>query len=97
MIYTGVDGKKSFSVNKSLLGKGWSPIQKLGKRICVVPSDLCFVKVEKALSQKLSDLRDYYQLEVSEKFGQVEWDVSLHGDLAIWAFIKTLREKIAGT
>jgi hypothetical protein len=28
MIYTGVDGKKSFSVNKSLLGKGWSPTQK---------------------------------------------------------------------
>jgi len=57
MIYTGVDGKKSFSVNKSLLGKGWSPTQKLGKKICVVPSDHCFVKVEKALSQKLSDLK----------------------------------------
>jgi hypothetical protein len=88
MIYTGVDGKKSFSVNKSLLGRGWSPTQKLGKKICVVPSDLCFVKVEKALSQKPSDLRDYYQLEVSEKFGQVEWDVSLHGDLAILGVYK---------
>jgi hypothetical protein len=88
MIYTGVDGKKSFSVKKSLLGKGLSPTQKLGKKICVVPSDHCFVKVEKALSQKLSDLRDYYQLEVSEKFGQVEWDVSLHGDIAILGVYK---------
>jgi hypothetical protein len=88
MIYTGVDGKKSFSVNKSLLGRGWSPTRKLGKKICVVPSDHCLVKVEKALSKKLSDLRDYYQLEVSEKFGQVEWDVSLHGDLAILGVYK---------
>jgi hypothetical protein len=91
MIYTGVDGKKSFSVNKSLLGRGWSPTQKLGKRICLVPSDRCFVKVEKALSQKLSDIRDYYQLEVSEKFGQVEWDVSLHGDLAILGVYKNFK------
>ncbi len=83
MVYTGVDGKKLFSVKYNPLSRKWSPTSKVGRKICVVPSDLCFVKIEKAFTQKLSQLKGYYQIEISEKFGKVKWDLSLHQGNAI--------------
>jgi hypothetical protein len=88
MVYTGVDGKKVFSIRTNPITKRWAITSKVGKKICVVPSDLCFVKIEKAFTQKLSQLKGYYQIEVSEKFGKVKWDLSLHEGNAILGVYK---------
>ncbi|WP_448587623.1 cell division protein FtsA [Thermocrinis sp.] len=93
MIYTGLDGSKSFSISYSPLRKRWYPTHKQGRRICVVPSDLCFVKMEKAFSKKPSQIRDYYSIEVLEKFGKLPWDVALHGDNIILGVYKNFRSE----
>lgn len=81
MIYTGVDADKVFSVEKPFLKKDWRATKKLGKKICVIPSDLCLVKVEQAFSKKISEIKSFYTLDVEERYGRVNWDVSLHNDL----------------
>jgi len=80
MIYTGVDGKKLFSVEKHFLKNTWRPTQKTGRKICVVPSDLCLVRVEPAFSKKINQLRGFYALDVEQRYGKVSWDFSLHQD-----------------
>lgn len=80
MIYTGIDGKKSFSVSYSYFRRRWEPTQRQGRRICLVPSDLCFIKVEDAFSKKKHEIKSFYSLYVEEKFSDANWDVSLYKD-----------------
>jgi len=80
MIYTGVDGEKVLSVKVGLLRKDWKTTQKLGKRICVVPSDKCLVRIEEAFSKSVRDLKNFYSLEVEQRYGDVKWDLSLYKD-----------------
>lgn len=80
MIYTGVDGKKLFSVEKHFLKNTWNSTQKTGKKICVIPSDFCLVRIEQAFSKKISQLRSFYALDVEQRYGKVSWDFSLYQD-----------------
>lgn len=79
MIFTGIEGKKWFSVSYSLLKKEWKITEKKGKKIYVIPSDLCFVKKEIAEIKKEKELREYLKYEV-EEYGKVLWDFKLVGD-----------------
>lgn len=79
MIFTGVDGKKWFSVSYSFLKKKWKITEKKGKKIYVIPSDLCFVKKEIAEIKKEKELREYLKYEV-EEYGEVLWDFKLVRD-----------------
>ena len=80
MIYTGVDGGKIFSVESSLFRKGWNKTDRRGKRIYVVPSDLCYVRRERTDLKDAYDLKRALSIEVEEKFGDVLWNVRLQGD-----------------
>ncbi len=92
MIYTGVDGKKSFSVRYSYIRRRWEPTKRQGKRVCVVPSDLCFIKVEDAFSKKKYEIKSFYSLYVEEKFGNVKWDPSLYKDKAFLGVYRDFSE-----
>ncbi len=80
MIYTGVDGEKIFSIDYSPLRKNWKVTEKRGRKIYVVPSDLCYVRRDKTDIRDAYDLRRALGIEVEEKFGEVLWDVKLKGD-----------------
>ena len=80
MIYTGVDGGKVLSVDYSHLRKDWRITEKRGRKIHVIPSDLCYVRKERADLRDVYDLRRALSIEVEEKFGEVLWDVKLEGD-----------------
>ncbi|WP_340695419.1 cell division protein FtsA [Hydrogenobacter thermophilus] len=80
MIYTGIDGKKILSVEHSPLRKVWKITKKMGRRICVIPSDLCFVRVEPSFSKRISEVKSFYALDVEQRYGKVSWDVSMYGD-----------------
>ncbi|RLJ70802.1 cell division protein FtsA-like protein [Hydrogenivirga caldilitoris] len=79
MIYTGVDGAKSVSVDFSFLKRDWKISDRKGRRIYVVPSHLSFVKLEDTEVSNLYDLRRALALEIEERFGEVLWDVKLKG------------------
>jgi hypothetical protein len=80
MIYTAVDGKKTFSVEKQFLKNTWNPTQKTGRKICVIPSDFCLVRIEQAFSRKISHIKNFYALDVEQKYGKVNWDLSVYQD-----------------
>ncbi|MFN3813173.1 MAG: hypothetical protein ACK4SM_00935 [Aquificaceae bacterium] len=93
MIYTGVDGNKSFSVRYSYLKRKWEPTERQGRKVCIVPSDLCFIKVEDAFSKKKHEIRSLYSLYVEEKFGDVKWDTSLYRDKAFLGVYRDFSER----
>ncbi len=76
MIYTGVDGEKLYSVSYSLFSKKWKESRRRGKKIYVIPSDRCLVKIGKAETRNRWELKDILKLE-AEEFGNVLWDFSL--------------------
>ena len=88
MIYTGVDGEKLLSVDFSLFRKDWKITEKRGRKIYVIPSDLCYVRREKTELKDVYDLRRFLSIEVEEKFGDVLWDVRLKGDTYCLAVAK---------
>ena len=88
MIYTGVDGGRSLSVDYSLLRKDWKITERKGRRVYVVPSDLCYVRKEKTDLKDIYDLKRFLSLEIEEKFGEVLWDVKLRGDTYCLAVVR---------
>lgn len=78
--YTGVDGDKNISISYNLLKKTWKLSEKEGKKIYIVPSDSCYIKIEKPFTKKLSQLKSYYALEIEKKFGNLPFEVSLFED-----------------
>lgn len=77
IIYTGIDGSKSYSICVNPLKRTWFPSSKEGKKIYLIPSDLCFIKIEKSFTNKISQLYSYYSLEVEKKFGNLPFDISV--------------------
>ncbi len=79
MIYTGIDGEKLYSVSYSLFTRKWKESKRKGKKIYVIPSDKCLVRLEKSEVKNKWELREILRFEV-EEFGDVLWDCSLVGD-----------------
>ncbi len=80
MIFTGVDGDKSYSLDINLFKKSWKPTDKEGKKIYVIPSDKLLIKTGNTPIKDKFTLRKSVALEIEERFGEVEWDVSLDRD-----------------
>ncbi|HIQ31473.1 MAG TPA: hypothetical protein EYH49_04855 [Aquifex aeolicus] len=93
MVFTGLDGEKRFSVRYSPLRKRWEPVERGGRVIEVIPSHLSHVKIQKAPTRNIHDLRKALGIEVSEKFGEVFWDVKLSGDNYCLALFKDFLPK----
>jgi len=87
MIFTGLDGDKSYSVSYSILRKVWKPTDRKGKKIYVIPSHLCLVKKEEAEFTKLSELKKYFSLEAEEYEAEL-WDFSSRDGLYFLVLIK---------
>ena len=79
MIYTGVDGDKTYSIDYSFLKKRWSQASREGRRIYVIPSDKCIVIHKETEIRDLQVLKKTLALEFEERFGGIEWDVKLKG------------------
>ena len=79
MIYTGVDGEKTFSVDYSLLKKKWTQSSREGRRIYVIPSDKCIVIHKETDIKDHQLLRKTLALEFEERFSNIEWDMKLKG------------------
>ncbi len=79
MIYTGVDGEKTFSVDYSFLKKKWAQSSREGRRIYVIPSDQCIVIHRDTDIRDQQILKKTLAIEFEERFGKVEWDVKLKG------------------
>jgi len=77
MIFTGVDGEKTFSVEFGLFRKEWKPASKKGRKIYAVPSHLCFVKREET-QMKPHELKRYLQLELEGE--EYLWDFAPAGN-----------------
>ncbi len=88
MIYTGIDGEKTYSIDYSLLRRNWSSSDRLGKKIYVIPSHLTYVKKETTQIGDIYNLRKALWVEIEEKFGDVFWDVKLSGDRYCLALIR---------
>ena len=88
MIFTGVDGNRTFSVDFNRIRRSWKPTSKGGKRIYVIPSDKVFVKKEESPVKDIYDLRRALSIEVEEKFGPSLWDVELRGHIYCLAVAK---------
>ncbi len=88
MIYTGVDGKKSISVDYSLLKREWKLTNKNGKLIYTVPSHKSFVRIETTDIEDLYDLKRALAIEIEEKFGDVLWDITLSQGKYCLALVK---------
>ncbi|NPB08480.1 MAG: hypothetical protein GXN96_06080 [Aquificae bacterium] len=91
MIFTGVDGEKTYSVSYSILKKSWRPTTRKGRRIYVIPSDLCLVKKEIAEVPKPSELAKLLSFE-AEEYGATLWDFSGGRDFYYVVFVKEFRE-----
>lgn len=77
MIYTGVDGNKTYSISYSIIKKRWVESQKLGKRIYLVPSDMSLIIHRSTNIKDPQILRKTLSIEFEDKFGSIEWDVKL--------------------
>lgn len=93
IIYTGIDGSKSYSISYNPIKKIWRPSSKKGKKIYLLPSDLCFIKSERAFTNKLSQLYSYYSLEIEKKFGNLPFDISVIGETVYLGVYKGFNEK----
>ncbi|MDQ7038619.1 MAG: hypothetical protein Q9N26_05420 [Aquificota bacterium] len=88
MVWTGVYGGRTFSVEVSRFRKGWRPSSKTGRKIYVVPSNLCFVRFGKREIKDPKDLRRSVGLEVEERFGNALWDIRILGETYTLAVVK---------
>lgn len=77
MIYTGIDGNKSFSIDYSILKKKWQPSSGKGRKIYVIPSDRCLVIKKETDIGDLTLLKKTLSIEIQEKFPGALWDVRL--------------------
>lgn len=87
MIYTGIDGEKLYSVSYSLFTRKWKESKRKGKRIYIIPSDKCFVRLGKSEVKSKWELKEILRFEV-EDFGEVLWDFSLVGDRYFLVLVK---------
>ncbi|WP_461829643.1 cell division FtsA domain-containing protein [Aquifex sp.] len=87
MIYTGIDGKKIYSVSYSPFTRKWKESKRKGRKIYVIPSDKCLVRVGEAEVKSKWELREILKFEV-EEFGDVLWDFSLSGDKYYLTLVK---------
>ncbi len=87
MIYTGIDGEKIFSISYSPFTKKWKESRRSGKKIYVIPSDKCFIKVGRAEVKNKWELRDLLKFDV-EEFGDILWDFSLVGEKYYLVLVK---------
>ena len=88
MIYTGVDGDKTFSVDYSPFKKSWKRSERTGKKIYAVPSDKSLVRIEETDLKDIYDLKRFLSIEIEEKFGEVLWDVKLTDGKYCLALVK---------
>ena len=88
MIYTGVDGNRIFSIDYSPLKKMWEKTDKQGRKVYVIPSDLCYVRKERTDIKSAHDLRKALSIEIEEKFGEVTWDVELKDNVYCLAVVR---------
>lgn len=88
LYYTGIDGNKKFSISYNILNKKWLPSSKEGKKIYLIPSDLCFIKIDDAFSSKLNELYSFYSLENEKKFGSLPFDISVADGKVYFAVYK---------
>ncbi len=88
MVWTGVYGEKVFSVEVPRLRRVWRPTSKTGRKIYVVPSNLCFVRLGRREIKDPGDLRKSVALEVEEKFGNVLWDIRVLEETYILAVVR---------
>ncbi len=88
MVWTGVDGDLSFSIEVGRLKKEWKPTTATGRKIFVVPSHLSLVKFGETDLKDPRDVRKAVSLEVEEKFGNVLWDVKVLNGRYILAVVK---------
>lgn len=93
MLYTGIDGTKAYSISYNPIKKIWMPSSREGKKIYLIPSDLCFIKSEKAFTNKLSQLYSYYYLEIEKKFGNLPFDISVIEGTVYLGVYKGINEK----
>ncbi len=77
MIFTGVDGEKSYSIDYNPLRKSWKPVKKSGRKVFVIPADKLLVKFGTSPIKDKYTLKRSLSLEIEEKFGDVYWDVSV--------------------
>ena len=87
MIYTGIDGEKLYSVSYSFFTRKWKESRRKGRKIYVIPSDKCLVRIGKAEVRNKWELREILKFEV-EEFGDVIWDFSLSGDKYYLTLVK---------
>ncbi len=93
MVYTGIDGTKSYSISYNPIKKTWMSSSREGKKIYLIPSDLCFIKREKAFTNKLSQLYSYYSLEIEKKFENLPFDISVIEETFYLGVYKGFNEK----
>lgn len=93
MIYTGIDGTKYYSISYNPIKKNWMPSSREGKKIYLIPSDLCLIKREKAFTNKLSQLYSYYSLEIEKKFGNLPFDISVIEETVYLGVYKGFNER----
>ena len=77
MIFTGVDGNKTYSIDYEPFRKRWRATEKSGRKIYVIPSDKVLIKRDSSPIRDRFTLRRSLSLEIEEKFGSVNWDVSV--------------------
>lgn len=89
--YTGAEGNKKFSIKYNPIKKTWKPTKREGKKICIIPSDRCFIKVEKANS-KFSEIYKKYSQEIEKKFTGLPFDISVFNERVYIAVYKEPEE-----
>ncbi len=87
MIYTGIDGEKIYSVNYSVFTKKWKETKRKGKKIYIIPSDKCLVRIGKAEIKNKWELKEILKFE-AEEYGEVLWDFSLTGNKYYLVLVK---------
>jgi len=74
--YTGLEGNKKFSIEYNPIKKTWKPTEREGKKICIIPSDRCFIRVERE-DGKFSEIYKRYSQEIEKKFSGLPFDISV--------------------
>ncbi len=88
MVWTGVDGEKVFSVEVSRLRREWRPTSRTGRRIYVIPSDLCLIRFRRTEIKGEGDLKKAMGLELEERFGPTLWDLKILNGECVVAVVK---------
>ena len=85
MLFTGVDGRKIFSINFNPFSKKWKPAKGVGKKIVAIPSDRCLVKFDKIPEGlKKKELEKF----LKTKYGNFKFDYTLRGEDYILVLVR---------